>query len=294
MLINEAGKITNLTKKAIEYYIEQNLIFPEMLDNGYRDFSDNDMERLKKISILRKLGLGTGDIKNVLADEKGDVLKRISVQNELAVQKERAKNDILAKLSCGKSYDEISTELDELEQRATMTEKLLDAFPGYYGRFLCLNFARFLNEPIHTEEQKQAYQVIIEFLDNVPSLEFPETLQAYLEEGTKNIGTEKMNQMLEKTKESIENPETFFNENKEMTEHYLKYMQSDEYKNSPMYQMQSMLVEFNKNSGYYDIFIPAMKKLSPAYAEYCKQSEIANEVLYAKYPEARKLDNYNK
>lgn|GEM_PF-844649 len=38
MLINETSKITNLTKKAIEYYIERELIFPDLLDNGYRDF----------------------------------------------------------------------------------------------------------------------------------------------------------------------------------------------------------------------------------------------------------------
>jgi hypothetical protein len=37
-----------------------------------------------------------------------------------------------------------------------------------------------------------------------------------------------------------------------------------------------------------------MKKLSPSYAEYCKQSEIANEKLYAQYPEAKKFDDFTK
>jgi DNA-binding transcriptional MerR regulator len=290
MLINEISKITNLTKKAIEYYTEQNLIFPDTLDNGYRDFSSNDLERLKKISVLRKLGLSTGEIKTVLADGNGDALKKLSVQNELNVQRERAKNAILDKLSCGKSYTEISTELAAIEQSASVTEKLLDAFPGYYGRFICLNWARFLNEPIITDEQKSAYKEILEFLDNVPALNFPENLKTYIDEETKNISTTNINEMIENTKQSIENPETFLSENKEMLEYYLAYMQSDEYKNSPMYQMQSLLIEFNKTSGYYDILSPAMKKLSPSYSEYCKQSEIANEKLYAQYPEAKKID----
>lgn len=294
MLINETSKITNLTKKAIEYYIEQNLIFPVMLDNGYRDFSSNDIERLKKISILRKLGLSTGEIKIVLSDENGDALKKLSVQNELNVQRERAKNAILDKLSCGKSYTEISAELVAIEQSATVTEKLLDAFPGYYGRFITLNWARFLNEPIKTDEQKSAYKEILAFLDNVPSLKFPENLQTYIDEATKNISTIDINEMNDKTKQSIENPETFLSENKEFLEYYLAYMQTDEYKNSPMFQMQSLLIEFNKTSGYYDILIPAMKKLSPSYTEYCKQSEIANEKLYAQYPEAKKFDNCTK
>jgi len=52
LLINEASKLTNLTKKAIEYYIDQKLILPSILDNGYRDFSENDIECLNKILLM--------------------------------------------------------------------------------------------------------------------------------------------------------------------------------------------------------------------------------------------------
>lgn len=38
MLINEVAKLCNLTKKAVEYYTEQGLISPNILENGYRDF----------------------------------------------------------------------------------------------------------------------------------------------------------------------------------------------------------------------------------------------------------------
>jgi Predicted transcriptional regulators len=290
MLINETSKLTNLTKKAIEYYTEQNLVFPDMLDNGYRDFSDNDIESLKKISVLRKLGLGIREIKDVLADNNGDILKKLSVQNELNMQREKAKNSILDQLSCGKSYTEISAELAVIEQSATVTEKLLDAFPGYYGRFITLHWARFLNEPIITDEQKSAYEEILAFLDNVPTLKFPENLQTYIDEATQGISTIDINKLNERTKQYIENPESFLSENKDFLENYLAYTQSDEYKTSPMFQMKSLLFEFNKASGYYDIFIPAMKKLSPSYVEYSKQSQIANEKLYALFPEAKELD----
>ncbi len=290
MMINEASKITNLTKKAIEYYAEQNLIHPDLLSNGYRDFRDDDIECLKKISVLRKLGLSIREIKDVLSDESGDVLKKIAVQNELNAQREKTRNAILDQLSCGENYAKISADLLALEQNATVTEKLLDAFPGFYGRLISLHWARFLNEPLLTEEQKSAYEEILTFLDNVPTLDFPESLQTYFNEATKDIRTDDLNKMNEKTKQSIENPETFLSENKEMLENYLAFIQTDEYRNSPMYQMKSLLAEFNKNSGYYDILVPAMKKISPSYAQYCKQSEIANDVLCARYPQAKLLD----
>lgn len=291
MLISEASKIANLTKKAIEYYTEQKLVLPVMLDNGYRDFSENDVERLKRISVFRKLGLNTEEIKAVLADETNNTLQKISVQKELNVQKEQVKKSILDRLSCGQSYTEINAELKAIEQSATVTEKLLEAFPGYYGRFICLHFARFLDEPITTTEQQSAYSEIITFLDNVPSLNFPEELQSFLIESTKHISTENIRDMIEKTKQSIENPDKFLSENKEVLEQYLEYKHSEEFKNSPVFKIQTMLKEFNSTSGYYNVFIPAMKKLSVSYAEYHEQMEIANERLLSQYPDIAKLNN---
>lgn len=291
MLIKEVCIAVKLTKKAVEYYIEQGLISPDILDNGYRNFSVEDLERLKKIAILRKLGLGTDDIKIALSDEDGHILKKLSVQKELTIQRDKAKQNLLDQISSGKTWDEIGAELKSIEQNKTITEKLLDAFPGYYGRFISLHFCRFLNEPIKTDEQQAAYDEIVNFLDNVPMLEFPKDLKDFLIECTKNISTQTIAEMNEKTKQSIENPEAFLSDNKEKLDWYLEYKQSDEYKNSPAYRIEVTLKEFNSASGYYDIFIPAMKKLSTSYSKYYKQVEIANEKLLLEYPKIKNLNN---
>ncbi|WP_099204542.1 MerR family transcriptional regulator [Scatolibacter rhodanostii] len=55
MLVHEVSKITGLTKKAIEYYTQKGLLTPPILENGYRNFSSDDVEKLNKISVLRKL-----------------------------------------------------------------------------------------------------------------------------------------------------------------------------------------------------------------------------------------------
>ena len=136
MLINEVSKLTGLTKKAIEYYIERGLVSPSTLNNGYRDFSQEDVEQLKKIAILRKLGISTDDINIVLSDESRNTLQTLSVQKELDIQRESAKKSILDKLSSGKSYSEISAELELIENSKTIIEKLLEAFPGSDGRFI--------------------------------------------------------------------------------------------------------------------------------------------------------------
>lgn len=57
MLINEVRKRCGLTKKAIEYYEEQGLTCPQIMENGYRVFSEDDVIRLNKIAVLRGLGI---------------------------------------------------------------------------------------------------------------------------------------------------------------------------------------------------------------------------------------------
>lgn len=291
-LINEVSKITGLTKKAIEYYAERKLISPSNLENGYRDFSESQVEQLKKISVLRKLGISTEEIRTLLYDESRSSLQTLSVQKELDIQREQTKKSILDKLASGKDYSDISAELQMVENSKTITEKLLEVFPGYYGRFICLHFARFLNEPVKTSRQQSAYKKVISFLDNTPSLKFPEDLQEYLIEITKNIGTVQITEMIENTKKSIENPNDFLSNSKEILEQYLAYKQSDEYKNSLAHKIMLLMKEFNNSSGYYDVFIPALKELSSSYDKYYKQLEIANEKLLAEYPNIGKINDY--
>ena len=169
MLIDRTGKSTGLTKKAVEYYVEQGLVSPAVLPNGYRNFSQDDLNKLKRISVYRKLGLGIEDIRAALSDESGDALKKLSVKKELELQKDQAKAGLLERLSAGAPLEEIQNQLASISRGATIAEKLLDAFPGYYGRFICLHFSRFLNEPITTEKQAAAYDKILAFFDEMPA-----------------------------------------------------------------------------------------------------------------------------
>ncbi len=294
MLINEVSKLTKLTKKAIEYYTLQGLVVPSVLENGYRNYTNQDVEQLTKISVLRKLDISTEEIQHILNDTTNSALHAVAIKKELDYQRDMLKKSILEKLSQGKPYKEISMELQSIEQGKTITDKLLDAFPGYYGRFICMHFAQFLNEPIRTESQQIAYETILSFLDNVPILDIPKDLEEYLIEGTKHIGTKQISEMLESTKKLYENPDEFLSNNKEMLMQYLEYKKSDEYKNSPAFKVTELMKEFNCCNGYNDVFLPAMKQLSSSYAEYYHQIEVANRKFLEQYPEIEKLNNQSK
>ena len=88
MLIKDVCKKCKLAKKAVEYYEQQGLISPAVEDNGYRNYSDEDISVLKEIGTLRKLGISIADIKNILAStNKAAALAKCKYKMDLEVEK---------------------------------------------------------------------------------------------------------------------------------------------------------------------------------------------------------------
>lgn len=72
---SEVEKITGLRRKAILYYEEKGLISPAIGENNYRDYSEEDLDRLIKISLYRRLGLNVSEIKNILDSNNKEIGK---------------------------------------------------------------------------------------------------------------------------------------------------------------------------------------------------------------------------
>jgi DNA-binding transcriptional MerR regulator len=285
MLIKEVSKETGLTKKAIEYYCEHGLVDPQILENGYRDFSGEDVEKLKKVSLYRKLGLNIVDIKAVI--ENQNLLKDIVHRRSLELDRQQEKQEVLKKLSDGSKLEDVELEINSITAKSTILEKLLDMFPSYYGRFFSMNFSYYLNGTIETEEQKQAFEEIIEFLDSTPSLVFPKDLKDYLDEYTSYLSSKDITKMIKSKEENIINYEEFMENNKEMLKEYIEYKKTDEFKNSPANKLAELTKEFCKTSGYYDKFIPAMRRLSSEYNKYQERLSEVNEKFIKDYPETK-------
>lgn len=66
MRLQKILELTKLSKKAVYFYIKEELINPsKSLDNGYYDFSEEDLKKLKVITNLRKTGMSIQDIKEL-------------------------------------------------------------------------------------------------------------------------------------------------------------------------------------------------------------------------------------
>lgn len=286
MYRQEVCRLTGLTKKALEYYIAQGVVCPALLDNGYRSFSQQDVEWLKKVSVYRKLGISVQQIKLLQQQSnQKDTLRRMVLKKQLYQQNEQKKQQLLLQYcdnNC--TWNQLREQVELLEQQQSILQRLLDAFPGYYGVMFSMHFAPFLQEPFKTDEQKQAYLQIVQFLDQLPPLHLSVRLQQYLEEIAGQLSFAQAEKSTAILQQMVEQPEKYLKEHKDEIETYLAIQQSEEYQNFPAYQLQQAMRDFCNSSGYNTVFLPAMQKLSPSYSTYYQKLLAANEILLQQYP----------
>ena len=64
MKINQVEQLVGITKKNIRFYEEQSLLSPgRNRENGYRDYTEEDVKKLEQIKLFRKLGLPLEEIR---------------------------------------------------------------------------------------------------------------------------------------------------------------------------------------------------------------------------------------
>ena len=284
MLINEVCRECSLTKKAIEYYIEQGIVAPAIQENGYRSFSDEDIAVLKKVSVLRTLGLSVADIHDVLSNKDAATLNEVYHKKSVQMLIQQEKQGLIQELASKHDWEQIQGSLHRLQKKQMVLERLIDAFPGYYGKFLCLHFAPYLNCLVVTDTQQEAFDAVIAFLDSA-DFDIPDDLKGYLDEITLNLGSGFMEAASSSINEAVNETEKYIAGHHEEIERYLTYKRSEEYETTPAGRLEKELRRFNSMSGYNDIFIPAMCQLSESYRKYHEALLAANEMLLQKYTE---------
>ena len=66
MTIKEVEEKLGIPRASIRFYEKERLINPKREENGYREYSEQDVATLKKVVLFRKLGLPVSDIEDIL------------------------------------------------------------------------------------------------------------------------------------------------------------------------------------------------------------------------------------
>lgn len=126
MTIKEVEKRTGLARSNIRFYEKEKLLQPSRNDkNGYRDYSEQDVEDIKKIAYLRTLDISVEDIRYIIA-EKVSLMEVIEKQNEML--RKQLEGLSKAKIMCERMLEAGDVSFDELQ-----VEKYVADLQNYWG-----------------------------------------------------------------------------------------------------------------------------------------------------------------
>ena len=122
MKINEVEALVGITKKNIRFYEAEGLLSPRRnSDNGYRDYGEAEVAALRRIKLLRKLGVPLEEIRRMQsgAHTVGDGMRRHLITLERERENLEQSMALCASLTeCRERLEDLDAEavLDQMEQ----------------------------------------------------------------------------------------------------------------------------------------------------------------------------------
>ena len=119
MKINEVESLVGVTKKNIRYYEAEGLLSPRReVGNGYRSYSQQDVDTLRRIKLLRKLDVPLAEVKAML---EGQLSRREGMaRHRLLLENRQAGLEAAARLC--RRLQEGPAALNELDAQAFLDD----------------------------------------------------------------------------------------------------------------------------------------------------------------------------
>ena len=119
MKINEVEAQVGITKKNIRFYEEQGLIAPRRnSENGYREYGPREVDQLRQVKLLRKLGVPLEEIRKMQSGTHtvGDGMRRHLVTLE------RDKKNLEQSIHLCRTLSDRDERLDDLDAAALLEQ----------------------------------------------------------------------------------------------------------------------------------------------------------------------------
>lgn len=269
MLINEVVEEVKMTKRAIKYYEEKGLLTVNKDSNGYRNYTKQDVERLKRISVFRKLGIGIKDIQSIFEGEEEEILKRIY---EEKLKEKSLRDEELEALKEFISNGDAS-KANELIDYETVEIAIESLLPGEWGIYFKNHFEPFLHIRIKSQEQKQALENLMSYCDET-TIRVPVLARLGMKlAGVIPVERKTAEEMTAYYRDMDENQ---YNALKKQVERGAR-IKMGIMRYHPVFVAQRKFQRELQKKGYNDIFISNLKVLSPPYARYKEAMDKVND-----------------
>ena len=96
--IKEAAELSGVSIKTLHHYDKIGLLVPVKSENGYRTYSQEDLERLQVILYYKYLGFSLDQIAELLAEEKSNLLPHLTKQLDYLTQERKRLDTLISTL----------------------------------------------------------------------------------------------------------------------------------------------------------------------------------------------------
>lgn len=131
MQIREIEERTGLERSSIRFYEKEGLIHPERLENGYREYREEDLQALYKIKLFRSLHMTVEEIKEIFS---GGISMSKTLEDRIRTLEDEEGRIHYAKEVCMVMKSEVRTleDLDGLKYLHLLEEKEKETGTAYY------------------------------------------------------------------------------------------------------------------------------------------------------------------
>lgn len=112
MDIKEVEKRLSVSRANIRFYEKEGLISPVRKENNYRNYSEEDIAKLKKILVLRKLGISVREIADM---QNGSLSLNDAVENNIKRLEEMI-DELQGSLEISKKLEQDNATFDTLDE----------------------------------------------------------------------------------------------------------------------------------------------------------------------------------
>ena len=171
MNTKQVEELTGMSRQNIRYYERMGLLEPAREDgNAYRDYSEEDVRRLKLIKMLRMLDMPLKEIEDIIND-------KVSLKTSVKRQRENLQTH----------QKQLQAAIEVCASIGKEKEEHLDV-DGYLSRMETMErnggaFARFVDDykQVVQEEEERKFSFYTEFPVNTPGM-FEKALRMYASE----------------------------------------------------------------------------------------------------------------
>ena len=159
MNIKEAEKLTGISKRNIRFYEQKGMLHPARnQDNDYRDYSSQDIERLKLIRALRMVDMPLEEIQKVLDGKTSLEDAAMAQESRLCEKAQEVQTAIrfcqmISKVQASEEVDTILQRMEEPENLRHLFQQWVNDYRNMRRAQDMLKFTLIPDEPVRTPQE---------------------------------------------------------------------------------------------------------------------------------------------